>query len=137
MLVSILTLTEDVLNTECPPDLRADKGNHANLFHNPLQSVHLSVEKYGLFAENVQSLLHLFIDSGHPVLNVALWFDRVFELVDFAFVGSHVSDCFVARAESKLFAVVIKFQQVRLDSLGVTGTQDLQKIVIWDEVKTR
>lgn len=137
VLVSLLAFTEHVFDTECPPDLRTNQGDHTDLFHDPLNAVHFSVEKYRFLAENVQSLFHLFVNSSHPVFNVAFWFYGVFELVNFAFIGGHVGYGLVSGSESKLFTVIVELEQVGLDCLGVAGTQDLKEIVIWNEVEAR
>jgi hypothetical protein len=103
----------------------------------PLKTFFLSVAIHFTLDDVVERTLHFVINAVHPIFNFAFGFARLFKGIGLTFIRSHVSDNLVALSKSQLFTVIEQFQQVLLDVLRVTRTQNLKQVIIRDEVEAR
>ena len=136
MLVTTLYLSENVLDSECPPDLRTDEGNHTELLSNPLNTVLFRVIVDTSLCNHCKGPLHLIINSAHPFFDLAFRFNWGFELILFTFIRSHVSNDLISLTECKLLTVVKQLEHMWLDGFNVRSTQNLKQIFIGNEVES-
>ena len=134
--VSSFHFIKNVFNSPCPPDLSTSNWNHTNIFNNPVYSLLRAILENRLFHHSMKSFLHLNINFSHPNLDRRiLRFDNVFEIKFFTFIWLHALNLF-AFAHNQLFAVIEKFQHMRLDSFRIRTSKNSKQIFIRKKIKS-
>lgn len=136
VLITLGDLFKHIFDSEGPPNLGTNQGNHTELLLDPVNTIFLSIEENTSLGLNVQSSLHLIINLAHEILNLAFNFDWGLELVFLTFVRGHVSDNFITVGKSKLLTVIKQLQHVWLNSLNIGATKNLEQIFIGNEVES-